>query len=165
MIGADGTTIYVGQEVANNMDVWVLDTSRGTRTRLTFDPGRELGASPVPHSDRMIYQGGPATLASAGEWFVLSRSMGGGAADTLDRGYNPTVSPDGKWAVYSKIVSGSADLFAKPLEPAGPPILVAGETGIQAGGVVSPAGNLVAYFSTEAGEPEVFLRRFPAEMN
>jgi hypothetical protein len=57
---------------------------------------------------------------------------------------------------------GGPDLFARSLEGATPEFVVADETGAQGGGSVSPSGLLVAYQSSEAGEPEVFLRSFPS---
>jgi Tol biopolymer transport system component len=161
-IGSDGTSVYVGQDVSSNQDIWLLDAVRGTRTRLTFESSREQSAVPIAGTNRILYQVGPAVLASAGEWRIVARPLGGGNADTIAHGTNPRVSIDGKWATYGKIRTGGTDLYAIAIGAGTPEFPIAEETGNQHGGSISPSGGLVAYFSTEAGEPEVFLRSFPS---
>jgi dipeptidyl aminopeptidase/acylaminoacyl peptidase len=145
-----------------NADLYVFDVERGTDRRLTFDPG--LDAFPVwsPDSKFVVYQ---CDLA------ICSRHAdGSGDAVVLVKDASrPAISPDGKFLLFLRDHGATGrDVFIVPLGPSG---LLAPATGAPRPYIVaksnqnnvdiSPDGKFVAYESTEAGEPEVYITTFP----
>jgi len=138
-------------------DVWVLEIARGTLTRITTEAGYD--ANPLWSND-----GASIVFASArdGKWTLQRKSADGtGAAvvlATFDKARHvepASWSPDGRTLlaeVDSTVVSldSTAGELPRSLIPAA----------TQA--AISPDGRWVAYASSESGQLEVYLQRFPA---
>jgi serine/threonine-protein kinase len=150
---------------ANNRDVWILDITRGTRTRLTFDPGGDDSPCWFPSGDRIAYTTLPLNAAAPGGFIVLARAADGtGPVDTLGKGVASSVTPDGKHVIYDAFDKGGLvwSLVEVPLEgPRTPRTLVTGNPRAITGRV-SPTGNFLAYVSSESGQWEVYLTRYPS---
>ncbi len=133
-------------------DIWVLDLSRGVRTRLTFGP--VANTAPVWSRDGqwLTYN------SRRGDGFGIYRKHadGSGGEEILLTDSVPTVpecwSPDGKTLIYARGVPGETEQWSLPLAGERKPSLVARKA---AWGRLSPDGHWLAYVSNESGSPEV----------
>jgi serine/threonine-protein kinase len=143
-------------------DLWIADAVRGTRSRLTFTTGNELYPSWSPDGRDIVYQAQVGGAAAGGRVTRLVRvaADGTGRADTLANGLTAAYTPDGQSIVFAQVHDGQWDLAWMPLADRTVRRFAEGP-GDQYAPRVSPDGRLVAYVSTESGQFEVFLRRFP----
>jgi serine/threonine-protein kinase len=155
-LSPDGTqlAVAVGGQVS---DIWISDLVRPTLTRLTFD-----GASyPVwmPDSRRIVWFGAPGLFRQAVDGTGTIERLAERAANQL-----PTaVTPDGTRLVLRQDGAGTGtDLAVLALD---------GERGItpllqtrsnERNAEISPDGRWLAYESDESGQPEIYVRPFPA---
>ena len=73
-----------------------------------------------------------------------------------------SVSPDGKYVLYSNVRGESSDLWFLPLTGTRQPQLFLGNPAYdERDGRFSPDGHLIAYTSDESGMPEVYVAPFP----
>ena len=163
-VAPDGNRVVRSIRDGDKSDIWILDGSRGTRTRLTFEPGTESAPVWSPDGSRILYSAVPPEAASPDLWRVLSRPAdGGGRPDTLAPGFGVTVTRDGRYALYDRpLDSGTKwDLMVADLKGGAPALLVRGNPRAMYG-AVDPSGRYAAYMSVESGVWEVFLTRFPS---
>jgi len=147
-------------------NVWIMDSERGNRTRVTFDPTIKTRPAWSPDGKTIAY------LATLGGQKTVIRSKpanGAGAEHTLvdEKDYivnHPQYSPDGKYMVYMRQQgAGTAAIMAQPLA-GGEPITVLSAPALPLTGSlfsVSPNGKWIAYVSTESGNYEVYVGPFP----
>jgi Tol biopolymer transport system component len=161
-VASDGNRIARSIRTGDNSDIWILDASRGTRTRLTFEPGTELFPVWTPDGARIVYTSAPQQLGRSEQWRILVRSSdGGGVPDTIGQGLDPTVSPDGRFALFTSPPGGRWNIEAVDLD-GGSPITVIRGNPRAVHAVVSPSGQYIAYMSDESSRWEVYLARFPS---
>jgi Tol biopolymer transport system component len=150
-------------------EIWLLDTARGGRRRLT---SREGGASfPVwsPDGTRLIFAAGKdfdtlyeKAASGAGDEKVLLKSPG--------EKHPTSWSRDGRFLLYHISAPKTGDdLWALPLEgpegvPARPVRLLATEDG-ESEGSFSPDGHWVAYTHSKWPRSEVYVKPFIALSN
>jgi Tol biopolymer transport system component len=158
-LSPDGTRVAVPENNDGKWDLWLYDLERDTRTRLTSD-GSVVMASWVPDGQSLVFESHPTGRAS-----VLRRvaADGSGEVEDLAPGRGPTVSKNGAFVLFWRSIGGQdADLFYRPFEEGGEPVVLrAGDT-VDAWPRLSPDGRLVAYVSHSGGEWQVFLTRFPS---
>jgi serine/threonine-protein kinase len=162
-LSPDGRRVAV-TVYAENDDIWILDTRRGTQTRLTFDPGTELNPIWSPDGSRIYYYDGESSAT-----FQLKMKAADGTGDvvTLGRGTAPCVTADGRFLFYSffDLERSSWDIWYMPLGedglPAGDAAPFVATDAAEFGVRPSPDGRYVAYQSYESGQLEIYLRRFP----
>ena len=150
--------VTVQESVAANLDLWLYDTVRGGRTRVTSDPSDE--SSPVwsPDGERLaflarrsgdddlnLYQ---MTLNSKVEERLL-------ATPTLEI---PTSwSRDGRFVLYQTNPGG---IWSLPVSGDRKPIRFEATRGGGNWAQFSPDGRWIAYNSGETGRPEVYIAPF-----
>jgi Tol biopolymer transport system component len=165
-LSRDGKRIAIWATENENADLWILDATRGTRTRLSFEPGAETLPEWSSDGMRIVYHALPKGTTAASQYAVLIRaSDGSGAPDTLARhGIAPVLTPDDRYVVFTLPQGGSGDIPLFYCAVSGDHTsmpLIQGK-GINIEGHVSPDGKYVAYGSTESGSVEVYLRHFPS---
>jgi Tol biopolymer transport system component len=146
-------------------DLWIFDIARGVRTRLTFGKGREEFPIWTPSGEAILYHVRPEGSSALADLRVMRVAADGtGKPDTLAVGATPTVSPDGRYVVYSKVLrSGEWDLAFRPAEgDRSQEASLLSAPGWQFDARVAPGGEYVAYVSDESGEEEIYLTRFPS---
>ena len=84
---------------------------------------------------------------------------------TTDPGldYNPVVSPDGRWVVFTSERSGSPDLYVLDLEVDGPPRPLITGPALEDAADISPDGRQLLFVSTRSGNADVFVLPFRPE--
>ena len=78
---------------------------------------------------------------------------------TTDPGldYNPVVSPDGRWVVFTSERAGSPDLYALDLEQAGEPVRLTASDAMEDAADFSPDGPHAGVREHPDGEPGCLL--------
>ena len=144
-------------------DVWQVDLTRGTWTRLTFGPKSNNTGMASPDGKYLYFSSNRSERMG-----LFRRPLDGSGGDepllatTLDN-YGDFVSPDGAWLVYEAPGSGGrAELWRLPLGgERKPAILLAVPQAATAHASPSPDGKFFAYSSDETGRVEVYVQRFP----
>lgn len=165
-LSTDGQKAVAGLRDADGRqsDVWMIDLSRGSKSRLTFDP--QSDGDPVWSADgkRILF-----TSNRAGDGHIhLYETSANTAGDdqlllTSDADDFPSSwSPDGQNILFSRLKNDArasvwllslSDRQAKPLLQS---------TAIDQGAAVfSPNGRFIAYTSNESGRLEVYVQTFP----
>jgi serine/threonine protein kinase/Tol biopolymer transport system component len=152
-LSPDGKRVAVESvDSTGNRDIWLVETSRGTRTRFTFDPGRDAGPVWSPDGSAIAWQAARD---------LRMRPIRGGKEEIL---YDEPWIPD-DWH--------ESGLLCHPPQPRQIGFLVLGDRNrtmkpavegqsITTHGRLSPDGRWLAYTSTESGRFEVDLRSFPS---
>jgi Tol biopolymer transport system component len=144
---------------AGQTDIWVLDLTRGVRTRVTFGPVGNVSPLWSPDGKWLAY-----SSAQNGHFAICRKPSDGSGAEEclLNVEQQPGLhdwSRDGKYLLYSLPVPGGPlrQIFALPLEGERKPSLIL-ERGTN--GKLSPDGRWLAYSSAESGRQEVYVMPF-----
>jgi Tol biopolymer transport system component len=174
-LSPDGTRAVVAVselERATRRSLWMLDFARDTRTRLTFNAGRDR--SPIWSADgrSIVY-----VSEIDGSTIARRQATGEGNDEVLvksPQGETPSsLSQDGQFLAFwgPRPETRSPDLFVLPL--AGPadrrkPYPLAATPLVEIDPQISPDGRWVAYVEADVagggrgGRPEVYVRPFAA---
>jgi len=143
--------------------LWLLDTSRGTSTRLDLDPSTENRTGAWSADGRNIIFGS----SRQGTMMDIYEKPTSGAADieslvASDEWKVPSsVSPDGRFLLYDSTGPGTKDdLWVLPLGGRQKPVPFLRTPFEEVGARFSPDGRWVAYQSDESGRFEVYVRPF-----
>jgi eukaryotic-like serine/threonine-protein kinase len=164
-LSPDGTRIAAqGWDDPPQLDIWIHDVTRGSKTRLTSHPGREYDARWTPHGNMITFtseRGGTADV------FMQSADGSGEPTALVATPFNDSASDwsdDGKYLIYSTCSRGQCDLgYLKRKDryqdfEALPFIQSPFD---EHDGDFSPDGRFVAYTANDSGSNEVYVRRFP----
>jgi serine/threonine-protein kinase len=162
-LSPDGRRVANGILGGRGADIWVVDLSRGTSTRLTFDQAdQNLTAIWSPDGRRIVYTG--AKDGKTGIYSVPADGSGQPELVIQGGGVPKSFTPDGKTLLYtqggsdrSRIMVLSMTGRATPDQPRLLREASAADTDAQ----VSPDGKWVAVTSNETGQPEVYVLPFP----
>jgi Tol biopolymer transport system component len=151
--------------IAENRDIWLLNSARGGQTRLTFDPGPDDYPVWSPDGLRIAFQGlrqGGLTLrqklvAGTVEDETLLTGPAGSTAVPTDW------SADGRFIVFNRSTGGTAfgDIWVLPTSGDRKPFAIVQTPANEANASFSPDGRWFAYQSFEAGTPQVYVQPFP----
>jgi serine/threonine-protein kinase len=166
-ISPDGTSIAVStasgaNPVVNRADIWVLDSLRGSKTKITFEANNRF--YPVWSADgtRLIFSDGAATKNRI-RW---APATGAGSIETLLEGeerYPTSVSRDGRLlAFYQNDPKTQRDLWILPLGGKEKPQPFLSTPFEDSAPMFSPDGRWVAYASNKSGQNEIYVRPYPA---
>jgi len=164
-LSPDGTraAINIRDRPRNTLDVWLYDVSRGVRTRLTFDPGREGATVWSPDGTRVAFdsdRAGPLHL-------YWKPSSGIGAEEPIpgseSAGRTYSWSADGRYLLFQTRASGAPNqqLWALPLAGDRKPFPFLQTPFDATRARFSPDSRWVAYTSRESGREEVYVVPFP----
>ena len=161
-VSPDGTRVAASLNNAQgSMDIWVLDTKRGTSTRLTFDPANDDRAVWSPDGGKIAFRcnrGGHADL-------YVKASDGSGDDQLLLKTDEEKIpeswSHDGRYLLYDAISPKTGgDLWVLPLGGDRKPFPFLQTQFNEGVGQFSPDMRWIAYVSDESGTPEVYVRPF-----
>jgi eukaryotic-like serine/threonine-protein kinase len=142
-------------------DVWAIELIRGTRTRITYDPGVDFDAVWSPDGRKLAFA---SDRGGTHEIYVADRDSPG-KADQLTSlgGYNyPTDwSPDGRYVLYQGTSTRGYGVFAVPAS-GGQPIEISDGPFGDSGAEISPDGKWVAFNShSTPNRSDVYVQSFP----
>ena len=145
-------------------NIWVIDLTTGLRTQLTFDPADDLAPAWSRDGGRIAF-----SSSRQGRWGIYQKaSSGAGAEEALAQFPSGALSTnplgwtkDSRSLLYVSGTSGGGELSLLPLAGDRKPVTLL--SGARAGpGQLSPDDRWVAYFSSETGGREVYVRPFPS---
>jgi dipeptidyl aminopeptidase/acylaminoacyl peptidase len=145
-----------------NRDVWIVDLTRGLRTRFTFDPSDELASVWSADSTRVVFNS-----RRKGRLDLYQKASSGAGeeelvyADNRDK-FPVSWSRDGKFLLYTSLTGANlADLWVLPLSGERKPIPFVNSRFDEGPGEFSPDGRWIVYRSNESGRFEVYVAPFP----
>ena len=163
-LSPDGTRVAAHRHDGQGGDIWLLERTRGTTSRFTFDAAQD-NASPLwsPDGSRIVF-----TSLRGGSWGLYQKlSNGAGNDELLLRANAPVASlswsRDGRFIAYwlgEQKTRG--DIWVLPLAGDRKPFPFAQTPFAEGGGQISPDGRWIAYYSDETGRNEVYVRPFPS---
>ena len=145
-------------------DIWMIDLLRGTKTRVTFDPGDHLDPIWSPDGTRIAF----STNRMGQRDLYQMPADGSGPAELLLGGNGAQTdvedwSPDGKYLMYDTRTSPQIPqihIYVLPLGGDRKPMPFVNTEFITQQGQFSPNGRWVAYRSMESGRSEVYVQVF-----
>ena len=160
----DGRRLAVAIEdpKTSNVDIWMVDLSRVTFSRLTFDPHNDSAAAASPDGAWVAF-----SAARGGRNDVYRKSASGvGAEDALFRSdeekWVDTWTADGRYIVFEVMNPRTRyDIWALPLFGDRKAFPVIQTPFIENHAAVSPDVRWIAYTSDETGRAEVYVQPFP----
>jgi eukaryotic-like serine/threonine-protein kinase len=166
-LSPDGTKLAVGLTDLRfgTSDLWLFDLTRGTKTRLTFDPSRENNPVWMPDGQSIIFSSNKTGTAHIYRMPI----QGTGATETLlaTEGayeYPQSVCRDGRYLLYRRRASQNTrkyDIWVLPLFGDGKPFPLVQSDFDDLRPTFSPDCKWVAYASNETGQSEVYITHFP----
>jgi len=163
-IAPDGQRVAVTRRDpahGQNEDVWVLDVSRGTATRITAERTDEFCPAWFPDGERLAYDSD-----HAGFYDLYERPASGGAEKVLVQTKQdkvvPTLSPDGKWILYAASEGANYARIMSPTSGSGEPVRLSESARFsEEHPAISPDGRWTAFDSSESGQREVYVQPLP----
>lgn len=162
-VSPDAARVAFRRHDGTGGDIWLLDTKREARTRLTFDP-RQDNHSPVwsPAGDRIAFASHRNGLCGLYQKAADSANAGDELLfETKDALVPSGWSADGKFLVFTMsnrstrgaiwLLPTAGDRKPRPFGSASP---------TEVSGPVSPDGRWMAYLSSETGSRQVYVRSF-----
>jgi len=143
-------------------DIWLIEITRGTPSRLTFDPASDVYPIWSPDGNRIVFASNKEGTAN----LYQKLSSGAGNDELLFKSDDAKLpndwSPDGRYILYQDLSQKDFDLWVLPLFEERKPVLFLQTDFAELYGRFSPDGRWIAYVSGESGKREVSVRSFPA---
>ena len=149
---------------SGKVDYWIVNVTRGTRTRLTFDnSARGWFCGWTPDGKDVLYSSRDAANVNK---VMLRAADGSGDAKELLKGLDASFSPDVKFIIYGTPEPARRqqgwDLWYVGTEPGAKPLPFLVTPKDERYAEFSPNGTYVAYASNESGRFEVYVKPFPS---
>ena len=146
-------------------DIWMLDLTRGTTSRFTFEPGVDQWPTWSPDGSQIVYSAqGEDGLPN----LYRKNASGTGEPELLldTAGIEVPVewSRNGERLTFYDldVRSGNLDLWVLPFADDREPIPFPSTPFAEHSGRLSPDGRWMAYMSDESGQDEVYVQGFPS---
>jgi Tol biopolymer transport system component len=110
----DGSWIAYCANVIGNRDIWLVPAPGGTRTQITFDPGRDCDPNWSPDNSQIAFSSDRSGLQ---EIWVIPSWGGTPTQVTSGGGEDPTWSPDGSQIAFISRRGGAPDIWVIDVEP------------------------------------------------
>ena len=160
----DEERVVIERHAETGMNLWLLELSRGTTSRFTFDQdSHDQSAVWASDGSSIVYSSSTET----GSWSLnLKSSSGSGQAEELlsasDEIYPTDWSPDGPVVIYEKLnQAGNWDVWLLPLIGDREPEPLLETLFDERHAQLSPDGRWITYVSNESGSHEVYVQSFP----
>ncbi len=164
-ISPDGKRIAVAfADASGNIDIWIVDDVRGTKTRLTFNPANDSYQIWTPDGARIIF-----SSARNRRTDLFSKAADGSGneevllQDDSDKTWK-SISPDGRYLAYQRGNPGgkvSSEIWVLPLFGERKPFPIVNGPFLAVNPAISPDGKWLAYASDENTRREIYITPFP----
>ena len=161
------SVVVVIAESADNIgspsDLWVLDLTRGSRSRITFEGNNRFFPVWSPDGTQLAFADGPVRPNR----ILVASADGSGRVETLleregQRVFPTSWSPDGTTlAFYEDYVETARDVYVFPIEDDPTPVPFLSTPFQERAATFSPDGRWLAYVSNESGRDEIYVRPYP----
>ncbi len=162
-LSPDGTRLAVDRANADSADIWILDLSRDTETKLTADAFVEAHPMWTPDGTGIVY--GSAFSSDGGIFRRLADGTGTAerlmSVDSRSAVVGPSSwSADGTTLAFW-VVNVSTDIGLLSLDGDGSSTSLLASEFMEQVPAISPDGTWIAYESEESGRAEIYAQRFP----
>ena len=161
-LSPDGKRVAAQRAVNGNVDVWLIDATRGVPTRFTFDAANDGISLWAPDGDHVVFQSNRKGVFNL--YWKLSSGVG---VDELllesDQSKAPSDwSSDGRFLLFRSIDPQTGfDLWVLPVSADKKPFPFLKTPFDERNGQFSPDGKWIAYQSNESGRFEIYVQPFP----
>ena len=162
-VSPDGTRVAVDVAAGGSVSIWIHDLLRGTEAILTTDPAIDRAPLWTPDGERVLFY---SDRDGGGLFSKLVDTPG--EAELVMTGRQGTVfiepgawSADGRTLVFWDAGAALPDIGLLSMEGDPASELLLATESVENGPSISRAGNWIAYASTETGQREVYVQRFP----
>jgi Tol biopolymer transport system component len=165
-LSPDGSrAIIASGKLGQPSNLWLLDLSGGSRTRLGLSSASEGAPVWSRDGDRVLFS---SNRNGAAFDLYQQKVNGVGSAELLYKSAQDKIptscSRDGRFLLYTVISPQTgSDIWALPLEGTRKPLLFLGTEADEGAAHFSPDGHWVAYTSNESGRNEVYVRSFSVD--
>jgi eukaryotic-like serine/threonine-protein kinase len=165
-LSPDGSHALVPTIAADGLvyDVWSYDLVRGTKSRITSGPGFKLGAAWQRDGQTVFFSVGLGDVSH----IYRVKSDGTGTPEEVLRSDDQVSQPwsacrDARHLAYVHAITGDAppSIWILPLAEDRKPFQLLQSQGSSGDPAFSPDCKWIAYRSSESGQMEVFVTRFP----
>lgn len=155
----DGRRLALHRGVDGNVDLWLLELSRGSLVRFTSDPANEIHAFWSPDGTRIVYSSN-----RSGEYELYEKAIAG--VQEEKRLLRQCAVTDWSWdgrliLCQRRDATTSGDVFVLRDGAGEEPTPVVQTSGDDRDAQFSPDGRWIAYASTESGRWEIYVQPFP----
>jgi serine/threonine protein kinase/Tol biopolymer transport system component len=160
-LSPDGKRVASYRTVNGNVDVWLIDVTRGVPTRFTFDAAYDGVPIWAPDGSRVVFMSNRKGIFD----LYWKSSSGGGADELLLESDQPKVptdwSSDGRFLLFrSNDPRTGYDLWVLPVSGDKKPFPFLKGPFEERDGQFSPNGKWIAYQSNESGRFEIYVQTF-----
>jgi serine/threonine protein kinase len=165
-LSPDGTRIANDRDVRGNVDIWVLDSTTGSETRITNNAAADYAPIWLPDDRTLLF-----TSYRDGLGRMYRHEIGGTTGDSLFQKTEVEQkasdwSKDGRYVAYMQDDVGgngaqAADLWAVATAGGTDPIRLTHTDANENNVRFSPDVRWIAYESNESGRLEVYVQSFP----
>jgi serine/threonine protein kinase/Tol biopolymer transport system component len=146
-----------------NSDIWLIELSRGTLTRFTFDPAGDFNPVWSPDGSRIAFSSDRDGIMN----LYQRAASGAGNDEALLKSDHTKIpndwSADGRFILYQDLnPETNFDLWVLPLQGDQKPFPFLQTDAAERQGRFSPDGRWIAYASNESGTWQVYAQSFPA---
>jgi Tol biopolymer transport system component len=172
VLSPDGRSVALAAQLENrSLDIWTVDTERGTRLRLTLDDATDV--SPVWSRDgtRLAFTSGRKGLRLLPSALYQRAANGTGADELLYAGDSSEVlvpfdwSPDGRLLLFgrARYITRQDELDLWSVETTGEHVArpVVESRSRKGPARLAPNGRWIAYQTNESGSDEIVVQPFP----
>jgi Tol biopolymer transport system component len=164
-LSPDGTRVAVRGVEGGKTDIWIHDAARGTKTRLTSEPGNLSQPCWTANGRDLVY----VDDQGRSEGRIVARRADGGDRPRLLVNtpvvlYEPDVSRDGRFGVFvahDPDRNMFTDLWYAELEGTSKAMPFEESPFTKLRPRISPDGRYVAYSSNEGNAHQIYVRSFP----
>jgi len=161
-VSPDGTKIAFMGTVAGNSDIFIRERARNARSRLTFDPARDLAPVWTHDSKRIVY----ASARDTGQNLYVQSADGTGTTERLTTSPNDqypyAITSDNQTVIYIELSpETSYDIYSVSLTGDRKPKPLLATQFDERRPSLSHDDKWMVYQSNESGAFELFVRPFP----